>query len=257
MFVEYATCLFLNLKSYLRSRIVSKLWTPLAGGPLSASWPQNASCTWYQYLLWKSRRIWDLCFEFCPLVCLIWSMLCQHWMKGNGVLCFSPGSWEKEMGGNQLAASSLCSRFPLRQIFLKQDTWEGGVTSYDRKCWPSCLIQICLKGTRLSQRSTNLCCLIPPQVVAASPIIGGSSSQLHDKPRTVLLGFKCRCLVIPDLLSYYRLYRPGLLNSDPIFNQYTAIMAPQAQCLPWKITHALQFNPLFPHHINKDNYIQT
>lgn len=68
VYVEFATCLFLHLKSYPIPSMVFKLWTALAGGPLAADWPQNAGCSWY--LRFKSRRIWELFFEFCLLVCL-------------------------------------------------------------------------------------------------------------------------------------------------------------------------------------------
>ena len=137
-----------------------------------------------------------------------------------------------------MPASSLCACFPLEQIVLKQDIREGGVTN-GQKCWPSSLIQICLKGIQLSLRSTNLCCQMPPLAVAASTVTGSSSSQLRAKPRRVLLGFKYLCLGIPDPWSYYRPYRPALLNSDPVFNHCAAIMTPQAQCLPRKITQPL------------------
>lgn len=237
MFVEFATSLFLHLKLYPRSRIVSKLWPALAGGPLTTSGPQNADCSWY--LRWKSRRIWELCFEFCPLVCLTWAMLHGHQMLGNGVSCLSPGSQERKGVGINLPASSLCARFPLKQMVLKQDTWDGRVTSYDKKCWPSCLIQMCLKGTELSLRSTNLCCQMSPLAEADSTITGRGSSQLCAKLQTILLDFKYHCLGIPDLWSYYRPLRPALLNSDPVFNHCAEIMAPQEQCLPRKITQPL------------------
>lgn len=169
----------------------------------------------------------------------VWLGRCYVGTRHQVTPYLSPGSQERKGVGINLPASSSCARFLLKQIVLKQDTWEGSVTGYDRKCCPSCLIQICLSGTQLSLRSANLCCQMPPLAVAASTITGGSSSQLRAKPRTVLPGFKYCCLGIPGPWSYYRPHRPALLNSDPVFNHRTAIMAPQAKCLPWKITQPL------------------
>lgn len=151
----------------------------------------------------------------------------------------SPGCQYRKGMGNSLLVRNLRAHFPLEKIVFKQDIQEGGVSSSDQKCWPSCLIQICLKGAQFSLRSTNLCCQMPPLVVAASTITGGSSSQLHAKPWTVLLEFKYHCLGIPDLWSYYRPHRPTCLNPDAVFNHCTTIMGPQPQCLPQKITQPL------------------